>query len=323
MDALIRSLLSFLSPEGKNARLSILIYHRVLDEIDSMLYGVPSATMFSWQAALIARLFNVLPLAEAVNRLVDNCLPSRAACITFDDGYADNVTVALPILKQHGIPATFFIASGYLNGGSMWNDTVIESVRRLPNQCLDLSKQGLGIYRLDTIGDRASVAQQLLNRLKYLPWREREDKANYLASLAGFTESMSLMMTSQQVQQLHAHGMEIGAHTVTHPILSKVDTTVARKEIASGKERLEALIGERIKMFAYPNGKPGQDYQREHVDIVRHLGFTGAVTTAWGVSNRNTDPWQLPRFTPWDPTPKRFIFRLLWNYYSQTKPEAV
>jgi hypothetical protein len=70
-----------------------------------------------------------------------------------------------------------------------------------------------------------------------------------------------------------------------------------------------------VRLFAYPNGKPGRDYSREHVDMVRELGFEAAVSTAWGVGHAASDPYQLPRFTPWDKTPGRFALRLLHNTF--------
>jgi peptidoglycan/xylan/chitin deacetylase (PgdA/CDA1 family) len=274
--------------------------------------GVDAAT-FNWQMGLLARHFNVLPLMIAVKRLREGSLPARAVCITFDDGYADNAEIALPILQAWGLPATFFIATGYLNGGRMFNDTVIEVLRYVPPGKLDLSDLELGIYHLENLQARATAAQRIIKLLKYLPNSEREERIRYLTSFAQSPLSNKLMLSSQQVQKLHVAGMEIGAHTVNHPILANLEKDVASREIAEGKKQLEALIGEQVRLFAYPNGKPGQDYLPEHVDMVRELGFDSAVSTKWGVSTMQTDPWQLPRFTPWDTSPIRFMARLLMN----------
>ena len=81
--------------------------------------------MFEAQMRVVAENFVPLPLSEAVDRLMIGELPPRAACVTFDDGYIDNVELALPILQSHGLSATFFVATGYLDGGWMWNDKVI------------------------------------------------------------------------------------------------------------------------------------------------------------------------------------------------------
>jgi len=123
------------------------------------------------------------------------------------------------------------------------------------------------------------------------------------------------MMTSDALCRLRASGMEVGAHTVTHPILARVDPARAEREIRESKRRLEAIAGSAVMLFAYPNGRPGRDYLPEHVRMVREAGFEGAVTTAHGVANAASDPFQLPRFTPWDKTPGRFVLRLMHNTF--------
>jgi peptidoglycan/xylan/chitin deacetylase (PgdA/CDA1 family) len=123
------------------------------------------------------------------------------------------------------------------------------------------------------------------------------------------------MMTTEQVRHLHASDMEIGAHTVTHPILAQLDPERAGSEIRESKTHLEAITGGRVTLFAYPNGKPGRDYRREHVGMVRELGFEAAVSTARGVAHAASDPFQLPRFTPWDRTPGKFLLRLYHNTF--------
>ncbi|MEO6562308.1 MAG: polysaccharide deacetylase family protein, partial [Nitrosospira sp.] len=106
-----RLLLSLLSPGGLHSRLSILIYHRVLPQQDPLFPDEGDAETFDQQMRQIAACFRVIPLRDAVQGLRQGKLPSRAACITFDDGYADNAEIALPILQKHGIPATFFVAT--------------------------------------------------------------------------------------------------------------------------------------------------------------------------------------------------------------------
>ena len=129
---MIKPLLTLLSPAGRRARLSVLIFHRVLPRPDPLFPGVIDAAGFDAICRWVKGWFNVLALDDAARRLRDGSLPERALAITFDDGYADNHDVALPILLRHGLPATFFIATGFLDGGRMWNDTVIESIRRTP-----------------------------------------------------------------------------------------------------------------------------------------------------------------------------------------------
>lgn len=307
-----KSLLSLLSPGGRRG-LSILIYHRVLPHKDPLFPGEVDRAEFSDQMAALSSRFNVLPLLDAVRMAKAGTLPPRAAAITFDDGYADNAEVALPVLQQHGLHATFFVATGFLNGGRMWNDSVIELVRAAPAGVLDATPLGLGSHPLRTLAERQRAIPALIGQLKYLPMAERLAQVERLAELAGCALPDDLMMTSAQVRKLHAAGMGIGAHTVNHPILARLPDAQAREEIAQGKLALEDIIGAHVSLFAYPNGKPGEDYLPQHVAMARDLRFEGAVSTSWGASRGKPDPFQLPRFTPWDRSRLRFILRLARN----------
>jgi len=292
--------------------LTILIYHRVLPAPDPLFPDVRDASGFADQVRAAARIFDVLPLCEAVERLRDGTLPHLAAAITFDDGYADNAEVAMPVLHRLGVPATFFVATGFLNGGCMWNDRVIEAVRQAPGPTLDLNDLGLGTHEVATIELRRRAIDVLLERIKYFPMEERQKTVDALASLLG-ASMPQLMMTDDQVRALHRGGMEIGGHTAFHPILTVLDPARAREEIVGGKRALERIVGQPIRVFAYPNGRPQRDYAGAHVDMVREAGFEFAVSTATGVATRGSDRYQLPRFAPWPRSRWRLGIELLRN----------
>jgi peptidoglycan/xylan/chitin deacetylase (PgdA/CDA1 family) len=104
---------------------------------------------------------------------------------------------------------------------------------------------------------------------------------------------------------------------VSHPILARLSDAQAREEIGQSKQFLEQLLGERVGLFAYPNGKPGEDYSPASVEVVRSLGFDAAVSTQWGTSATGDDLFQIRRFTPWDQSYLRFGTRLLNNLRSR------
>lgn len=295
------------------ARLSILIYHRVLAEPDPLFPAEVDRNMFEGQLRALRRFFNVLPLSEAARRLRLGRLPPRSACITFDDGYADNEQIALPILQRYRLPACFFIATAYLNGGRMWNDSVIDALRHTAQAQLDLHGFGLGAFPMTSLPQRRDAIASILAALKYLPFEQREKIAQQICVFAQHVPRSQPMMRTGQVVALHRAGMEIGAHTARHPILATLPERAALDEIACGKRALEDMIGAPVRLFAYPNGKPGQDYGARHVDIVKTLGFEAAVSTHWGAARYGDDPFQLPRFTPWDRNRLRFLLRLGQN----------
>ncbi|MDN5752016.1 MAG: polysaccharide deacetylase family protein [Nitrosospira sp.] len=307
------ALLHLFSPGGSHGRLSILIYHRVPFQPDPLFPDEGGAETFDRQMRLLTTCFNVISLFDAVQGLRQGKLPSRAACVTFDDGYADNAEVALPILQKHDIFATFFVAAGFLDGGRMWNDTVIELIRRAPGERLDLSGMGLGQFEIGTLPQRRQAIHSVLGKLKYLPPDLRRSRVEAMCALIPVRLPTNLMMTSEQIRVLHNAGMEIGGHTANHPILARLENDAARAEIATGKEMLESIIRAPVRLFAYPNGKPGNDYLPDHVRMVKDLGFDAAVSTAHGAARMGGDLYQLPRFTPWDRGQVRFTLRMAQN----------
>ncbi len=312
-----RTVFSAQSRPGPEGRLSILIFHRVSPQPDLLFPGEVDAERFDRMLGWMRNWFHVLPLAEAVQRLAEGRLPARAAAITFDDGYADNATEATPLLQKHGLSATFFVSAGFLDGSCMWNDGVIESIRHSRRERLDLGALDPALPQesvpLATLEQRRAAIAAVLGRVKYLPMEQRVPLVARLAEACGTELPRGLMMSPDQLRGMQRAGMCIGAHTMTHPILATLDDAAARFEINESRRVLEGIIGTRVGLFAYPNGKPGQDYNLRSVELVREAGFDAAVATAWGTATRETDRFQLPRFTPWDQSRTRFAARMAQN----------
>jgi peptidoglycan/xylan/chitin deacetylase (PgdA/CDA1 family) len=311
---MMRPILRLVSPFGQRARMSVLIFHRVLAAQDPLFPGEMYARRFDEICGWLKDWFNVLPLDAAVHRLRYGNLPERACCITFDDGYADNLAIATPILQKHGLTATFFVATGFLDGGRMWNDTVIEAVRHCRAERLALG--GLGEYSLASVHERRQAIDALLGKIKYQPLEQRRQVTEEIARAADVQPARDLMLGADGVRALREAGMQIGAHTVTHPILARLTLSEARDEMRESQRFLQDLLKERVGLFAYPNGKPGADYLPEHVVLARELGFDAAVSTAWGAASERTDSFQIPRFTPWDTSRSAFGLRLARNLWS-------
>lgn len=318
---LLRTAFSLASPGGRKARLSILIFHRVHARPDRLFPEEPDCRRFDEILGWLKSWFNIIPLDQAIQRLPRDELPARAAAITFDDGYADNFTQALPILKRHGLHATIFVATGFLDGGRMWNDTLIESVRRTEQAFIDAQPLMLDDLPVGTLAEKRSTLHKLIPAIKHLAPREREAAVASIARSARVVLPDDLMLSTRQVKALRQSGMGIGAHTVSHPILAVTDAKKAREEISASRDALQTILGERIGLFAYPNGKTDADYRRTHVDMVRSLGFDAAVTTQPGACHAESSLYELPRFTPWDRNKWRFGLRMLLNVGGQ-RPHA-
>lgn len=321
--AWLRPVIGALSPAGARGRLTILIFHHVHPRRDELFPNEMHADAFRERMQWIRCWFNVLPLGEAVAALARGILPARALAITFDDGYADNCTVALPILREMGLPATFFVASQFLDGGRMWNDTVIETVRRARGGELDLTALGLGRHGIESSEQRRAAIRALLAQLKYLPTAERQARGEAIAAQAGAALPDDLMLTCSQLRDMAAAGMGIGAHTAAHPILARLDEAAARREVADGRDALEAIVRQPVRLFAYPNGRPNIDYTAAHVRMAEELGFTAAVSTASGAARAGDTGYELPRFTPWDATSARWGLRLARNLLTAVETAAV
>lgn len=320
-----RAAFSALAPAGAHARLSILIFHRVLPRPDPLFPDEIDAQRFDQICRWVGRWFNVLPLSKAAQLLPAQRLPARPLVITFDDGYADNQEVALPILQRHGLTASFFVATGFLDGGRMWNDTLIEAIRLTPASQWDLTAlglPGLGVVPLGTLVHKRAAIKTVIGACKYLAAAARAQAVAEIAKVAAVPLSTHLMMRSAQVAALHAAGMEIGGHTVNHPILASLPLAQAQQEIVAGKARLEDIVQSPVTTFAYPNGRPGQDYLPTHVQLARQAGFTTAVSTSWGAAASHSDVLQLPRFTPWDRSAWAFATRMARNLRGDVGPGA-
>lgn len=311
---MIKGALTVASGFGRKRGLLILTYHRTLEHPDPCINDLTGST-FMKHAEMLSRYCNVVRLDQAAEMLSEQSLPPRAVSITFDDGYADNYSIALPILKRYGLTATFFIATGYLDGGVMWNDIVIHSVKNAGDDAIQnfLSKNS-GVNELATMAIRVKLINSTIQKLKYLGASARNEKALEFADMLDVNVTEVCMMRSEQVRELAEEGMEIGAHTVNHPILKKLEIDEAEKEIDISRSTLRNITGRKITSFAYPNGRPGRDFDSTHVALLKNQGFKAAVTTRFGRVEYTNDPLELPRVSAWHEYRGRFVARLMYCF---------
>lgn len=317
MSRAVRAVSGVVSPAGERAKLLTFFFHRVLEKPDPMIPGEMHAAQFDQALRWIGDQFRVLRPLEACERLTAGTLPARAAIISFDDGYRDNHDVALPLLKRHRMPAAFFVATGYLGDGVQFNDRLTEAVRAHQGDTFDAARLGLGQLPTGDLQARLQTLHRLREGIKYLPLGERSLALERIEAACGVDASRRtrererIMMTPEEVQALAAVGMEIGGHTVMHPILKSVDDATAFEEISLGRAALSALLPRPPQLFAYPNGKLGTDFEPRHADMARRAGFSYAFSTQRGAADVRTDRMMLPRYMPWDRQALRFKLQAL------------
>ncbi len=291
----------------------ILTYHRVLEQRDPLLPSEPDAERFAAQMAVLAEHCTELPLPEAVRRLREGTLPPVAVCITFDDGYRNNLDVATPVLQRFGLPATVFVMQKAIEVGIMWNDLVIEAVRHAP-ATMDLAHVGLGNVTVPPCAERASFLPRVLEAFKYRSMQERWHDARELYQRTAVGPPPRLMLNESELHRLAQAGIDVGGHTVNHPILATLPEDEARREIVDGADWLARAIGRRPVSFAYPNGRRGRDFDAVHMKITRDAGFELGVSTEWSCATSDSDPYALPRVSFCDSPASRLAWRMTRSY---------
>ena len=292
-----------------------LIFHRVVRNTDPMSPSEPTQAWFRRLMKMLAGNFEMISLEEALGRMQAGGLNGRTVSVTFDDGYTDNFEVALPVLEEFGVPATFFVASGFIDGGRMWNDSIIETFRHLPAGRCVVEDEEVHVFELGDWASRRDAAAKIITAWKHLPPEQRQDRVDTLSGRVSNLPS-NLMLSKSQLRGLADSPMAtIGGHTRSHPILASIPDEQACNEIGGGKKDLEGWIQQEVSLFAYPNGKTGRDFHAIHTDIVRDAGFEAAVATDWGTLNKSTDRYAIPRFTPWQRNLNRFSLDLLRCHY--------
>lgn len=286
----------------KDFRVYILEYHGV-DPNGREWEGTISQHRFRQHVRWLRRHYDLLTVAQAVDRLAAGGLGRDAAVITFDDGYANNVEGAFPVLRDLGAPATIYLATGFLDGRELWFDTA----RRALDAIAEVTDAGMLTTNPDIAGRLAEHLghwppseglESLVRRLKYLSADDRTAVVGDLkavVSQAGIgLRKAARPMTWDQARELRDAGIELGAHTVDHPILSKLDPEAQEAEIRGSRDRLAEELGTPPRTFAIPNGS-ARDYDSHTLDILRRLGFDACCTTRRGSNSPGADPFELRR----------------------------
>ena len=278
-------------------------HHRIGDrdscQYDRQLFSA-SAEQFDYQLSYIKRHFPVLlphELGEMISQ--KRSLKRMHAMITFDDGYLDNYTIAYKILRQHDLTATFYLVSNYVGTGYLpWWDLIAYLIRQSPEQSLDLSYCKERPLLLEP--DREAAIQTVvaayksnLNQDAATFLRELQDQSGVAAPTAA-----RRFLDWNEAREMVAGGMEIGAHTQTHPIMSRLSSEDQRRELTQSKVTLEEQLGAKVESLAYPNGSP-KDFTPDTLRHVEEAGYTTAFSFYGGINRQYwSEPYNLLRVSP-------------------------
>ncbi|HOX07104.1 MAG TPA: polysaccharide deacetylase family protein [Planctomycetota bacterium] len=280
-----------------------MLYHRIADAgADPQLLCV-SPSHFQEHLEVLKGRYPVSALDVVARGLAEKGrFPFRFAAVTFDDGYADNLHNAKPVLEVAGVPATVFISTGYLDGTrEMWSD-------ELERILLPTSERGAvawNVLQASASGSRQERYRLLCEELRSVP----EPKRNVV--LDGLRKEFHCdpvvrpshrFMTPDEVVELARGGLiDVGAHCVSHTLLSALSVAEQEREIAGSRVRLEALMSRPVTALSYPFGYRGS-YTAETVRLARESGFHLACANFPGLVTRGTSPFEMPRFLvrDWD-----------------------
>jgi len=292
----------------QQSRSVILTYHGVLggadDREDYLNHNFVAADAFERHLNYICHHYRPIALKDLVacyRRGVSP--PRRSIAVTFDDGFANNCTVAFPMLKRRSIPFTVFLTTGMVDtpGAQLWSERVKRAIVLSPTTSVALTLGGRQIpCDLRTPAAREESARQVLTILKR---QSPADRDASLASIEGVCGRPAIVdsereryefLTWAQVRAMAAEGVEFGSHTVSHPILSTVDEDARAVELAASKARIETELRTECYAFAYPNGGLG-DFGVADKLALRKAGYSCALTLRGGLNGRRTDLYELDR----------------------------
>jgi peptidoglycan/xylan/chitin deacetylase (PgdA/CDA1 family) len=300
----------------------VLAYHRVALLPDYPYPIVVEPDNFAQQMETLHKQFHPLSLTELADSIELQDIPKRGVVVTFDDGYIDNLTQALPILDAYQIPATVFVTTGNVYEQiEFWWDELEHLVLKpmdFPND-LKISFNGKFYHwSTKTFLERNTARRAIRLILRPMKYADRQDILEQVAAQvrqSRVTRPDHRPMTNIELQQFASNELiQIGAHTVTHPILSSLPYDEQYHELKHSRDELEAATGQVVDVCSYPYGS-AEDFNEDSIKAARDCGFRIACTTLVGVVRKDIDPFMLPRcwIDNWD---RESFEQRLNNYFN-------
>jgi len=302
-----------LHTKGRSNRCLILMYHRIGSRNDAggCLGGQDgiSRSSFEKQMQFLREHMTPMPLSVLVKSLkFRRRIPPRAVVVTFDDGYADNYLNAYPVLKKYRIPATIFLATGYISTGRrFWWDQLRAMIRQNPDLPLVMAKKGL--LPPEIKGGWFSAGQrnqhELVESLISYIWQHQNMRPDKWIELLEQEIEHDLLpsddyapLSWEHVQEMSQHDFDFGSHTVSHPNMVHLSSREVEEELGVSKRTIEQHLGRPVEGFAYPIGR-GEHYDSRIKALVQKVGFQYACTAQLGcIWPEKWDIFSLNRISP-------------------------
>jgi peptidoglycan/xylan/chitin deacetylase (PgdA/CDA1 family) len=302
--------------------LTVLNYHRIddpyRDGFDTFRPNVSATpSEFARQMDHVARFYNVISGDDLVSFIKNRrALPPRALLITFDDGYLDNYINAYPVLKSRNLPAIIFLATNHIGSSApFYWDFVAYCFHHTKMNSVELPHLGLRTWHTEEVRERAVL--EWIETLKKISEQEKQKAILRLPEILNVSipsDAFARMMISWfHAREMSENGIEMGAHTTSHPILTRVPLDVAAFEISRSKRHIEDELNKPVTSFAYPNGQ-ASDFNGDILNQVQQAGYDISFTLLSGPTRYETavrHPFTIRRiFIGYDDNFSRFVAKL-------------
>ena len=289
---------------------AILVYHKIVKKGSNNYLYKNSSTHhdvreFENEMEFISKWFNVVSMDELTDHIKKKLPFSKPTlAITFDDGYRDNYTIAFPILKKYGLPATIYLTAGLIGTcNKPWVDEIQYALLNTKEKSF-LFPELLG----DEVVDISSMEKKRIINIKIVGYLKRIKNKKRLQLIEDFFKILKVkknedkykerdMLNWEEVEEMASYGITLGAHTVSHPILTEISLDVAKQEIIQSKHIIEKKLGFKVKHFAIPNGGV-YDFSEDLKKFCIQSEFETIVTTEYGYVDNTSDSHFLRRFMP-------------------------
>lgn len=297
-------ILSLIEHYSMSNKAFVLMYHRVLSAVDSQPSFVQdgmyvTATSFEKQITFLRKRYKVVFFDDLIEMVRSGEDIGGHCAITFDDGWRDNYTEAFQLLKKYSIPATIYLATGFIDTGRIfWPDELAYFLDKImTDRSVIKGNQLLLNTFLDEINmyqqvKRKTIIENGIEKIKGYPVDKREEILGCLRKMIKLNSFPRQLLNWEEVQEMSVSGLvRFDAHTVNHQILDQITLQNVREELFLSRESIERHLGTKVRTFAYPNGNHTNSVRK----ILEELGFNAAVTTRKGFMSSSVPVLEVPR----------------------------